>query len=91
MWCTQDCLNCNDSSCECYMTRNEKIQTQYLRMILNLGYDYDGCNTVESLKSLIDELMRLARLGIDINDYEPIYENNGKKFNILGEEIKNEE
>lgn len=91
MWCTKDCLNCNDSSCEFYMTRNEKIQTQYLRMILDLGYDYDGCNTVESLKSLIDELMRLARLGIDINDYEPIYENNGKKFNILGEEIKNEE
>lgn len=25
MWCTNDCLNCNDSSCELYIPRNEKI------------------------------------------------------------------
>ena len=32
----------------------------YLDIIFGLGVDYDGCNTVESLKSLIDELVEYS-------------------------------
>lgn len=31
-------------------------------LIWALGYDYDGCNTVESLKELIDELVSYTQL-----------------------------
>ena len=33
---------------------------EYLYDIWAIGYDYDGCNTVESLKELIDELVSYA-------------------------------
>lgn len=88
MWCTTECLKCEDKDCEHYMTRTEKIQTQYLKFIINLGYDYDGFDTVEDLKNLIDELIRYAKLGLEKNDKEIIYINNKLKFNILGEQIK---
>ena len=32
----------------------------YLDIIFGLGADYDGCNSVESLKGLIDELVEYA-------------------------------
>lgn len=32
----------------------------YLDIIFGLGADYDGCNSVESLKCLIDELVEYA-------------------------------
>ena len=35
--------------------RQLKIKNEYLKMIYAIGYDYDGFNTVESLKQLIDE------------------------------------
>lgn len=64
------------------------IMEKYLELIADLGYDYDGLNSVESLKGLIDELVRYANLGRVCNTTEPIYENGGKKYNILMEEIK---
>ena len=36
-----------------------------LHLIWALGYDYDGCNKVESLKELIDELVSYTRLPSD--------------------------
>ena len=69
------------------MNRNELIMKKYFQMIIDLGYDYDGFNSVESLKGLINELVRLASLGIVCNTTEPIYKNNDKKYNILMEEI----
>ena len=70
--------------------RENKIMKKYLQIIYDLGYDYDGCNTVEGLKGLIDELCRLAQLGRDIDDKTTIYSNEDKHYNILGEEITNE-
>ena len=32
----------------------------YLDILFGLGADYDGCNSVESLKRLIDELVEYA-------------------------------
>ena len=34
----------------------------YLDIIFGLGVDYDGCNTVESLKSLIDEIVEYSSI-----------------------------
>lgn len=34
----------------------------YLDIIFGLGVDYDGCNTVESLKCLINELVEYASI-----------------------------
>lgn len=64
------------------------IMEKYLELIADLGYDYDGCETTGDLVNLIDELVRLANLGRVCNTTEPIYENGGKKYNILMEEIK---
>ena len=63
------------------------IMEKYLELIADLGYDYDGLDKVESLKGLIDELVRLANLGRVCNTTEPIYEKEDKKYNILLEEI----
>ena len=68
-----------------------KIMEKYFELIVDLGYDYDGFNTVESLKALIDELRRYASLGRVYNTTEPIFINNDKKYNILNEELKEEE
>lgn len=77
------------------MERQIRIMEKYFELICDLGYDYDGCNTVEGLKSLIDELVRLASLGRVANDTEVIYstledeEGNEEKYNILHEKIDN--
>ena len=65
-----------------------KIMEKYLELIYDLGYDYDGLNKVESLKSLIDEMCKYASLGRAYNITEPIYVNDGKKYNIIMEELK---
>ena len=33
---------------------------EWLELLWDIGIDYDGCNTVESLKSLVDELMEMS-------------------------------
>ena len=38
----------------------------YLELIWAIGYDYDGFNTVDSLKDLIDELVEYANKAREI-------------------------
>ncbi len=64
------------------------IMEKYLELITDLALDYDGCNTIESLKVLIDELDRLACLGRVCNVTETIYVNNNKAYNILHQELE---
>jgi hypothetical protein len=47
-----------------------KINTKEdaLKMIINLGFDYDGFDKKESLKSLIDELVETAKKGLKSGD-----------------------
>lgn len=77
------------------MERQIEIMERYFELICDLGYDYDGCNTIEGLKSLIDELVHYASLGRACNDTEVIYitlkdeEGNEENFNILHEKIDN--
>ena len=64
-----------------------KIMENYLELIIDLGYDYDGLSEDESLKGLINELVRYASLGRAYNTTETIYVNGDKKYNILHEKI----
>lgn len=64
------------------------IMEKYLELITDLALDYDGCNTIDGLKGLIDELDKLASLGRVCNLTEPIYENNGVSYNILHQELE---
>ena len=63
------------------------IMEKYFELIIDLSFDYDGCNTIESLKQLIDELSRFAKLGRVCNVTEPIYENGCTSYNIFNQEL----
>lgn len=77
--------------------RQLKIKNEYLRLIYAFGFDYDGFDTIKSLKELIDEMCDLSIKGISNDDKSIIY---GGKFedldmgvpkNILGEEVEQNE
>lgn len=65
-----------------------KIKEEYLKLIDILLYDYDGCNTDESLKELIDEAREYIHKALKNDDKSVITVNSKKKFNILGEEVE---
>ena len=69
------------------LNKQVEIMEKYLELIYDLGFDYDGCGTIESLKKLIEDLVHCASLGRACNTTEPIYTNMGKHYNILHEEI----
>jgi len=54
-----------------YQQNKEQAKTmvmphrEALIMIKDLAYDYDGCNTVEDLKELIDEFIDIAKKSLD--------------------------
>lgn len=72
--------------------RELNIKNEYLQLIHDIGFDYDGCNTVDSLKKLIDELIGLVNKAYKCDDKTAMYIGGGKevtkKFNILHEEIE---
>lgn len=53
---------------------NEKLKEQLptkdsvFELIHDIGFDYDGYSSVDGLKSIIDELVDLARYGLTINN-----------------------
>jgi hypothetical protein len=72
--------------------RKLKIKDVFLKLIIDIGYDYDGYdNDNEGLRSIIDELVDYARKALKEDDESVIYvggsETEEKKLNILGEEI----
>lgn len=70
------------------LERQIEIKNEYLVLMVDLAYDYDGFNTVEGLKGLIDELRKYASYALDSNDKIPVYrDGNGNDFNILHEKI----
>ena len=71
------------------LERQIKIKDEWCQLIIDLGFDYDGCNTVESLKGLIDELADYAHKAIICDDVSVAYVGaDDKKSNILLENIK---
>ena len=70
------------------LKRQIEIKNEYLVLIVDLACDYDGFNTVEGLKGLIDELRKYASYALDNNDKIPVYKDgNENDFNILHERI----
>lgn len=43
------------------ITATPNCTEEYLDLIYDISVDYDGCNTVESLKELIDEMVDLTK------------------------------
>ena len=70
------------------MERELKVKTEYLKLIVDLGYDYDGMATRDGLQGVINDIVDLARKAIAVDDKSVIYEN-FSKGNILMEEINN--
>lgn len=79
---SMDCLK--DHFVKCWNLIEENIQlkekAEYLKskienkdrwcqLIADIGYDYDGFNQVDSLKTLIDELVQYALYSRDNDDY----------------------
>lgn len=52
----------------------------YLDIIFGLGADYDGCNSVESLKCLIDELVAYA------NQARKLLHSNDQQYDYIRKE-----
>lgn len=70
------------------LERQIDIKDRYCDMIWCLGVDYDGYETPEGLKSLIDELVALAKRAVKNDDKYAMYEGCGDKYyNILNEEV----
>lgn len=70
------------------LERQIKIKDKYCQLIIDLGFDYDGFNTVDSLKGLVDELVSYAQRAIECDDKGIVYVNGkGEHDNILGESI----
>lgn len=45
-----------------------KTPKDALQLIVDIGYDYDGMVSVNGLKQLIDELIEIAKIGLDTPD-----------------------
>lgn len=69
-------------------TRTIEIKDEYFELIDFLLIDYDGCNTVDGLKELIDETREYIHKALKNDDKSAITVNSKKKFNILGEELE---
>lgn len=71
------------------LKRQIKIKNAYLNLISDIAYDYDGCNTVKSLKELIDELVKMCNQAYKNDDWSVMFigANNTNK-NILQELLK---
>lgn len=68
--------------------KKNKIKDEYLKLIFDLGFDYDGYEESESLKELIDELVDLAKKAIKNDDKSVVYTGgDGLEFNILRERL----
>lgn len=72
-------------------SRQLKIKDEYMKLIGYIACDYDGCNTVKSLQELIDELLEYMNKAIHCDDkFQAYIGGNGKSYNILHEELKEE-
>ena len=63
-----------------YLKSKIENKDRWCQLIADIGYDYDGFNKVDSLKSLIDELVKYALYSRDNYDYlEWLKEDNKEK------------
>lgn len=70
------------------LQRQINIKNEYCKMIIDVGLGYDGYDTPEDLKKLVDELLSYARMAIDCDDKSVIYvDGKNNQLNILNEVI----
>lgn len=70
------------------LERKIEIKDAYLDLLDDVACDYDGCNTVESLKKLIDELVTYADKAYKCEaNVREFIGGDGKEYNILHEEL----
>ena len=55
------------------LERQVKLKNAYCQAIIDLGFDYDGFNAVDSLKGLIDELVLYAQRAVECDDKGVMY------------------
>ena len=53
-----------------YLKSKIENKENWCQLIADIGFDYDGCNKIDSLKCLIDELVKYALYSRDGYDYE---------------------
>lgn len=74
------------------LKRQVDIKNAYCNLIHMIGVDYDGLNSIGSLKSLIDELVSYAKRAVKNDDKYIVAESlNNKGYNILHEEVEKPE
>lgn len=82
------------------LERENQIKDEYLSLIVGYGFDYDGYydretkrGNIELMADLIDIMVDLAKKALINDDKSIIYTNfdKTKKWNILSEEILNNE
>ena len=74
------------------LKRQIEIKDKFCGLITALGFDYDGFNTADELKGLIDTIVDYANKAIQCDDKSPIYVNgDDKPLNILLEKVKVEQ
>lgn len=64
-----------------------EIKDKWCQLIIDLGIDYDGYTQSDSLKLLIDDLVNYASNSIKADDKTTAYTNGLSNYNILEEEI----
>lgn len=71
------------------LERKLEIKNRYLELLSDIGFDYDGCNTIASLKELIDELVGYADKAIECRtDTIEFISADGTNYNILHEKME---
>lgn len=45
-----------------------KSPKEALQLIVDIGFDYDGVNSTEALMDLIDEIVEIAKIGLDVEE-----------------------
>ena len=94
---SRKCSNFDNCEDDCYfekaidtVLRAIKIKDEYSKLLLMTLCDFDGANSEKELKDLIKEIMDYLKMSLDNDDKFPAYLWEGKNFNILHEEVKDE-
>ena len=69
------------------LKRQIEIKDKWSQLIIDKGFDYDGFTKSEDLRLLIDDLVNYASNSIKADDKAIAYTNGLSNYNILEEEI----
>lgn len=61
---------CEEEFTICEIVQENENLKKWLKLIKDIGFDYDGYNDVGSLKSLIDELVSYSKYALKDKNYD---------------------